>query len=88
MFNFSQLVLDNLLTVTLLAIPAMIQLTSRSLKTVPTFEANIHEAIPAFLGFLIPFFLSKHCPQQRAKKVVSDSPGLVDLAIALVNSCL
>jgi len=24
--------------------------------------------------------------QQRAKKVVSDSPGLVDLAIGLVNS--
>ena len=26
--------------------------------------------------------------QQRAKKVVSDSPGLVDFAIGLVNSVL
>ena len=26
------------------------------------------------------------CPGQRAKKVVSDSPGLVDFAIGLVNS--
>ena len=28
-----------------------------------------------------------HC-RQRAKKVVSDSPGLVDFAIGLVNSVL
>ena len=27
-------------------------------------------------------------PQQRAKKIVSDSPGLVDFAIGLVNSVL
>ena len=27
-------------------------------------------------------------PDQRAKKVVSDSPGLVDFAIGLVNSVL
>ena len=27
-------------------------------------------------------------PAQRAKKVVSDSPGLVDFAIGLVNSVL
>ena len=27
-------------------------------------------------------------PQQCAKKVVSDSPGLVDFAIGLVNSVL
>ena len=28
----------------------------------------------------------KKCTIQRAKKVVSDSPGLVDFAIGLVNS--
>ena len=28
------------------------------------------------------------CLGQRAKKVVSDSPGLVDFAIGLVNSAL
>ena len=32
--------------------------------------------------------LSEFCPKQRAKKVVSDSPGLVDFAIGLVNSVL
>ena len=34
------------------------------------------------------FFQSIVCPQQRAKKVVSDSPGLVDFATELVNSIL
>ena len=28
------------------------------------------------------------CNQQRAKKVMSDSPGLVDFAIGIVNSVL
>ena len=32
--------------------------------------------------------LTKSCCDQRAKKVVSDSPGLVDFAIGLVNSVL
>ena len=32
--------------------------------------------------------LSTTCNHQRAKKVVSDSPGLVDFAIGLVNSAL
>ena len=37
--------------------------------------------------FLIVFlFPSVRCPLQRAKKVVSDSPGLVDFAIGLVKS--
>ena len=31
---------------------------------------------------------SKELSPQRAKKVVSDSPGLVDFAIGLVNSVL
>ena len=32
---------------------------------------------------------SRHCQyDQRAKKVVSDSPGLVDFAVGLVNSVL
>ena len=36
--------------------------------------------------FLIVFlFPSVQCPLQRAKKVVSDSPGLVDFAIGLVD---
>ena len=30
--------------------------------------------------------LSNNLPLQRAKKVLSDSPGLVDFAIGLVNS--
>ena len=30
----------------------------------------------------------KQCSVQRAKKVVSDSPGLVDFAIGLVNKFL
>ena len=37
--------------------------------------------------FLVPLHSSHLSLQtQRAKKVVSDSPGLVDLAIGLVNS--
>ena len=40
----------------------------------------------------MPYIHCKDChttlsvPGQRAKKVVSDSPGLVDFAIGLVNS--
>ena len=33
-----------------------------------------------------PLTLSKMGKRQRAKKVLSDSPGLVDFAIGLVNS--
>ena len=32
--------------------------------------------------------LHRYCPPQRAKKVMSNSPGLVDFAIGLVNSVL
>ena len=35
----------------------------------------------------LEFYLSR-ASRQRAKKVVSDSPGLVDFAIGLVNSVL
>ena len=35
-----------------------------------------------------PFFHLSALQVQRAKKVVSDSPGLVDFAIGLVNSVL
>ena len=38
----------------------------------------------AFLSFV--FLDMPTCPIQCAKKVVSDSPGLVDFAIGLVNS--
>ena len=31
-------------------------------------------------------YMDRRVPTQRAKKVVSDSPGLVDFAIGLVNS--
>ena len=34
------------------------------------------------------YFLDFVVPHQRAKKVVSDSPGLVDFATGLVNSVL
>ena len=36
----------------------------------------------------LPSFLNRGSTVQRAKKVLSDSPGLVDFAIALVNSVL
>ena len=36
--------------------------------------------------FRIKYSLQSLCPQQRAKKVLSDSPGLVDFAVGLVNS--
>ena len=36
--------------------------------------------------FHVPFFFLRYV--QRAKKVVSDSPGLVDFAIGLLNSVL
>ena len=36
--------------------------------------------------FKLHFFTSIVMEQQRAKKVLSDSPGLVDFAIGLVNS--
>ena len=40
-------------------------------------------------GLKLLLRLWAHCwPQQRAKKVVSDSPELVDFAIGLVNSVL
>ena len=40
-------------------------------------------------GLKLLLRLWAHClPQQRAKKVVSNSPGLVDFAIRLVNSVL
>ena len=47
----------------------------------------------SFLGEMSPRLLlfvwdKKYLPVQRAKKVVSDSPGLVDFAIGLVNSDL
>ena len=31
-------------------------------------------------------YMDRRVPTQRAKKVVSDSPGVVDFAIGLVNS--
>ena len=43
---------------------------------------------PKNYGFFILKGLSSGAIKQRAKKVVSDSPGLVDFAIGLVNSVL
>ena len=42
------------------------------------------------LVYVINFFgiLKDRCSSQRAKNLVSDSPGLVDCAIGLVNSVL
>ena len=42
------------------------------------------------LVYVINFFgiLADRCSSQRAKNLVSDSPGLVDFAIGLVNSVL
>ena len=37
-------------------------------------------------GFLIDSYLTESVFTQRAKKVVSDSPGLVDFTIGLVKS--
>ena len=37
-------------------------------------------------GFLIDSYLTESAFTQRAKKVVSDSPGLVDFTIGLVKS--
>ena len=37
---------------------------------------------------IFTYFLHASCLPQRAKKVVTDSPGLVDFAIRLVNSVL
>ena len=42
--------------------------------------------VPRFPSFKAGCFVSKSC--QRAKKVVSDIPGLVDFAIGLVNPVL
>ena len=70
-----------------------------SRKVVPTFESMdqilwCDHSIETFLAvlsygtiylyiYVVPTFESV---DQRAKKVVSDSPGLVDFAIGLVNS--
>ena len=35
---------------------------------------------------MVFLFFFRHYNNQRAKKVLSDSPGLVDFAIGLVNS--
>ena len=42
--------------------------------------------MPLFFCFIILCLFLKRWLKQRAKKVLSDSPGLVDFAIGLVNS--
>ena len=47
----------------------------------------LHAGLEA-LGPVHKYELHPHHSLQRAKKVVADSPGLVDFAIGLVNSVL
>ena len=47
-------------------------------------ESGIHQSLLAAMVRLA----KKGRPMQRTKKVVTDSPGLVDFAIGLVNSVL
>ena len=51
---------------------------------IPSSAPNVFEGLFYFILFYFILFLFQ--PVQRAKKVVSDSPGLVDFAIGLVNS--
>ena len=55
--------------------------------TLPSSSARLDGIYPVQLH-LIGIRYSRDHYSQRAKKVVSDSPGLVDFAIGLVNSVL
>ena len=77
-------------------IPSIIQKDSmgsleqnRTSTTTVSMLANCYESIPsggARNSFLLLSVTISFTLIQRAKKVLSDSPGLVDFAIGLVNS--
>ena len=56
------------------------------LTTIPHFTVTGGNEAGVDLVLIQPFLLSYANQFQRAKKVLSDSPGLVDFAIGLVNS--